>query len=44
MTVERMKVFLDRFDREKRMILVSLQKLRIETRYFRDVTDFLHKI
>ena len=39
-----MKVFLDRFDREKRMILVSLQKLRIETRYFRDATDFLHKI
>lgn len=38
------KSFLDAFDRDRRMILVSLEKIRIDARVFRDAADFLEKL
>jgi len=40
-SVDRVKAFLETFDPQGQMVLVSLQKIRIEARYFRDSADFL---
>lgn len=41
---EHIKHFLDVFDPEKNMILVSLEKIRIAKNHFRDTRDFLKKM
>jgi transcription-repair coupling factor (superfamily II helicase) len=38
------KRFLDRFDRGNQMILLSVKKIRIETRYWKTVEKFLENI
>jgi transcription-repair coupling factor len=43
-TVADTKRFLERFDSENRMILLSAKKIRIETKYWKNITDFLVSI
>ena len=43
-TVTDTKRFLERFDTGNRMILLSARKIRIETKYWKDITDFLIEI
>lgn len=40
----RVKSFLERFDARKSMVLLSLKKIRVETRYWRSIEDFLEEI
>lgn len=42
--VAKIKTFLERFDAKKRMVLVSLQKIRVETRNWKSIDRFLHEI
>lgn len=43
-TVDDVRRFLDRFDSVKRMILLSMKKIRVETRYYRDPIEFLREL
>ena len=38
------RAFLDRFDRKKRMTLVSLTKIRVETREWKNTEAFLEEL
>jgi transcription-repair coupling factor (superfamily II helicase) len=40
-TVEEIKRFLERFDRHKDMVILSLEKVRVETKYYKNVVEFL---
>ena len=42
--VDDTKRFLERFDRENRMILLSTKKIRIETKHWKNSVDFLKNI
>jgi transcription-repair coupling factor (superfamily II helicase) len=41
---EKVRSFLDRFDRKKRMTLVSLTKIRVETREWKSTESFLEEL
>ncbi len=41
---EIVKRFLEYFDRKKRMVLLSIKKIRVETRYWKTPEDFLEEI
>lgn len=41
---ERVRAFLDRFDRKKQMSLLSLTKIRVEKRYWKDTEGFLSEL
>jgi transcription-repair coupling factor len=41
---EKVRAFLDRFDRKKRMTLLSLTKTRVETREWKSTEDFLREL
>jgi transcription-repair coupling factor (superfamily II helicase) len=40
----RIRAFLDRFDKKSRMVLLSIKKIRVETRYWKSIEDFLCEI
>lgn len=40
----RIKSFLERFDARKAMVLLSLKKIRVETRYWRSIEEFLEEM
>lgn len=42
--VERLRNFLDRFDRKNRMILLSVRKIRVETSYWKTAEKFLREL
>ena len=42
--VEKIRAFLDRFDRKNRMTLLSVKKIRTETRYWKDAGEFLEEM
>lgn len=42
--VERLRNFLDRFDRKNRMILLSVRKIRVETAYWKSTEKFLSEL
>ena len=42
--VERIRAFLDRFDGKNRMTLLSVKKIRTETRYWKSAGEFLEEI
>lgn len=43
-TVAGAKIFLDRFDRKKQYILLSVKKIRTETRNYTSILDFLETL
>ena len=43
-SVDDTKRFLDHFDKKNRMVLLSVKKIRIETRYWKTAEDFLSEI
>jgi len=43
-TVDDTKRFLERFDTEKNMILLSTKKIRVETKYWKSVVSFLDEV
>jgi hypothetical protein len=40
----KIKSFLDRFDRKKNYVLLSMKKVRVETRYYRSIVNFLESL
>ena len=42
--VVRIRAFLDRFDRKKCFTLLGVKKIRVETRYYKSVEDFLRSL
>jgi transcription-repair coupling factor (superfamily II helicase) len=42
--VVRIRAFLDRFDRKKCFTLLGIRKIRVETRYYKEVEDFLRSL
>jgi transcription-repair coupling factor (superfamily II helicase) len=43
-SVSDIKRFLERFDTQKRMILLSIKKIRVESRYWKSPEDFLRNL
>ena len=43
-SVDDTKRFLDHFDKKNRMVLLSVKKIRIETRYWKTAEDLLSEI
>ena len=43
-SAEIVKKFLEHFDRKKRMVLLSLKKIRVETRYWKSPEEFLEEV
>jgi len=40
----KIKSFLDRFDRKKNYVLLSMKKIRVETRYYKGTVEFLESL
>lgn len=40
----KIKSFLDRFDRKKNYVLLSMKKVRVETRYYKNIREFLDSL